>query len=791
MKFRSLLCVTLITAILLPMQRISRAEESPIPPAAWTHPIGQPFSGGHTKDTYQVIDDGPRQGAPLGGLGAGTIGRTYAGDFARWHLNVGFHAYATLPADMFSLFTKQGDKTNAQALFAGEPDDNTLNKWKWNYSVGDGTYWALYPRSGFVYDGLPIKLNVEQFSPIIPNDYKVSSYPVAIFNYTATNPGSDPVTVGLMFTWQSLLAQNQNTLARGGFISQLRKDSDLVGIEFSSKEHGTAPWDGTMAIAAQQVPGVTLSDDLYFAANGDGGDIWNDFAADGALSDAQETAESKVNELPAAGISATFTLQPGQTLKIPFFLSWDLPVMSFGDDFTHSWYKRYTAFFGREGTHAWDIVKEASAQQESWRQAIVDWQTPILSDPGRPDWYKTALFNELYYIADGGSAWENGKVGAPEPPKDYIGHYALMECFDYRFYATFDVDFYASYALLQLWPELEKDTIRTFAATIPQEDLTPTIIQSTGGSSVRKLAGAVPHDLGGPDEAPWEKVNLYNWRDVTRWKDLAPKFVLRLYRDAVLLKAPELIRVNFAGVKQAMAYLAAMDKDGDGIPENENVPDQTYDTWPVSGVSAYSGGLWLAALRASADMARMVNDADAQKVYEDQLAKAQAVYENTLWTGSYYAYDSSTNASHDSIMADQLAGQWYLDFLDEKVLPNDHVEKALHTIFDYNVDNFADGQMGAVNGMKITGLVDTSDIQSQEVWTGVTYALASMMLNRGLRDEAWKTAYGVYHVTYEKYGYWFRTPEAYDETGNFRATMYLRPLSIWAIDMAYRNTQQK
>ena len=35
-------------------------------------------------------------------------------------------------------------------------------------------------------------------------------------------------------------------------------------------------------------------------------------------------------------------------------------------------------------------------------------------------------------------------------------------------------------------------------------------------------------------------------------------------------------------------------EDGDGVLDNENFPDQTYDTWPAVGCSAYSGGLWLA-----------------------------------------------------------------------------------------------------------------------------------------------------------------------------------------------------
>jgi non-lysosomal glucosylceramidase len=57
------------------------------------------------------------------------------------------------------------------------------------------------------------------------------------------------------------------------------------------------------------------------------------------------------------------------------------------------------------------------------------------------------------------------------------------------------------------------------------------------------------------------------------------------------------------------------------------------------------------------------------------------------------------------------------------------------------------------------------------------------MLGRGLTQEGWETARGAVEVTYQR-GLWFRTPEAYDIDGNFRASLYLRPLAIWAIEEA-------
>eukprot|EP00897_Mesotaenium_endlicherianum_P001003 jgi/Mesen1/10903/ME000095S10241 len=38
------------------------------------------------------------------------------------------------------------------------------------------------------------------------------------------------------------------------------------------------------------------------------------------------------------------------------------------------------------------------------------------------------------------------------------------------------------------------------------------------------------------------------------------------------------------------------------------------------------------------------------------------------------------------------------------------------------------GRMGAVNGMHLSGKVDDTCMQSREVWTGVTYAVAAAMI---------------------------------------------------------------
>ena len=138
-----------------------------------------------------MIDDGYWQGAPVGGFGAGTFSRTYRGDFARWHIKSGVHKYQTVWTNEFAMFQRQeGGEPVAQVLTSAHPDDGSLSSWKWDYPVGAGDYYALYPKSWYDYrwERFPAHVVLEQFSPVLPDNYRESSYPVAVYRWHAENP---------------------------------------------------------------------------------------------------------------------------------------------------------------------------------------------------------------------------------------------------------------------------------------------------------------------------------------------------------------------------------------------------------------------------------------------------------------------------------------------------------------------------------------------------------------------------------------------------------------------------
>jgi non-lysosomal glucosylceramidase len=779
----------------------SHAQE--IPRAAWTRPIGLPLPNAGTKKPAlpaDHIDDGFWQGAPVGGFGAGTFSRTFRGDFARWHMKAGVHKYQTVYSNQFAMYQKsEGDSEGvARVLFTDHPQNKDLSAWSWDYPVGAGNYSALYPKSWFDYqwDKFPAHVTIEQFSPILPDNYKETSYPVAVYRVHAENPTNKSVTVSVLLSWTNMLgwfrsashdfngALNEGNHNR--YVTAPLGTSDVLkGIMFDRDRATAAPneWDGQMMIAALESQGVEVSYQTTFRPNGDGSEVWTPFAKDGRLANDDKNWVSS-SEKQAGAIAIRFTLKPGEKRVVPLVIAWDTPVAEFGAG--RKWYRRYTDFYGTSGKNVTKIAGDALINSKSWSEAIDHWQSPIVNDESKPLWYRGMLFNELYDLADGGSFWGR-PVGSDAKAPATFGY---MECFDYPYYSTLDVLFYGSMPLIKFWPDIDKQQLRQFGATVPHENSQKNIwlwkTEQTNQLTlrVRKNKGAVPHDLGVPNEDPFIAVNHFNWQDTNGWNDLNSKFVLMVYRDYVLTgrKDVAFLKEEWPAVKQAITYLQQFDH-GSGMPEGGGYPDQTYDTWLVRGDSAYSGGLWLAALRASEEMAKLVGESAAAPRYHEMFLKAQKSYIGKLWNGEYFLYDTESEY-RENIQADQLAGQWYADLVGlGDLVPKNMRQSALRKIYSFNVMKFANGEMGAVNGIAPDGSLVHSNEQVQEVWTGTTLGVAALMLSEGMKDEAYRTAWGIYHVVYETKGYWFRTPESWDVTGNYRASMYMRPGAIWAIEL--------
>ncbi|KAJ4830580.1 hypothetical protein Tsubulata_029831 [Turnera subulata] len=622
------------------------------------------------------------------------------------------------------------------------------------------------------------------------------------------------------------------------------EEMEEIGKRGAGTANGQPPV--TFAIAAQETADVHVSECPYFFISGKSPgitakDVWDEIKKHGTFDHfgSEKASPSEPGSCIGAAIAASVTVPPNSVRTVTFSLSWDCPEIRFGE---RSYHRRYTKFYGTLGDAAAAIARDAIIENANWESQIEAWQRPILEDKRLPEWYPITLFNELYYLNAGGTIWTDGsppmqnlaairekkfstdgsriefknmngishendtaihilermattyeQINNPAASHAALGTYLLhngeenvgqllyLEGAEYLMWNTYDVHFYSSFALVMLFPELQLSVQRDFAAAVMMHDPSRRQIMSDGKWVPRKALGAVPHDIGLND--PWFELNAYNLFSSARWKDLNPKFVLQVYRDVVATGNKNFARAVWPSVYVAMAYMEQFDKDGDGMIENEGFPDQTYDAWSVTGVSAYCGGLWVASLQAASAIAHEIGDKASANYFWAKFEKAKAVY-STLWNGSYFNYDSSGNKS---IHADQLAGQWYTRACGlSPIVDKEKVRSALETVYNFNVLKYKGGKRGAVNGMLPDGRVDMSALQSREIWPGVTYALAASMIQEGLTDIAFQTAAGIFEAAWSEkgLGYSFQVPEGWNTDDQYRSLCYMRPLAIWGMQWA-------
>ncbi|KAJ4976498.1 hypothetical protein NE237_001604 [Protea cynaroides] len=760
-----------------------------------------PFTQGSCKPSAS-------QGVPLGGMGSGSISRGFRGEFRQWQIIPGLSEPSPVMANQFSIFISRdgGNRRYASVLAKPGQHDKALSSWGWNLNGQHSSYHALFPRAWTIYDGEPdpeLKISCRQVSPFIPHNYRESSLPTAVFVYNLVNTGKERAKVSLLLSWANSIGGMSHLT--GDHVNQPFIGKD--GVSGVLLHHKTAKDNPplTFAIAACETQNVNVTVLPCFGLTDDAGqitakDMWDTMVQDGHFDQENfnvgPSIPSSSGDTVCAAVSASTWVEPHGKCTVAFAVAWSSPKVKFLKGCSYN--RRYTKYYGTSEGSVLDIVHDALINYKWWEEEIDKWQSPILKDEKLPEWYKFTLFNELYFLVAGGTVWIDSpssgfqckatkmeQIDERVTEDDDVGKFLYLEGVEYIMWCTYDVHFYASFALLTLFPKIELSIQHEFAKAVLSEDGRRLRFLAEGNWGNWKVRGAVPHDLGTHD--PWNEMNTYNIHDTSKWKDLNPKFVLQVYRDFSATRDMSFGEEVWPAVQAAMVYMEQFDRDEDGLIENDGFPDQTYDTWIVHGISAYCGCLWLAALQAAAAMAVSLGDKEFSDKYKGIFLKAKAVFEAKLWNGSYFNYDSGSSSNSKSIQADQLAGQWYTASSGLPPLFDDSkVKSTLHKIYDFNVMKVRGGRIGAVNGMQPNGKVDDTCMQSREIWTGVTYSVSATMIFAGMEEQAFTTAEGIFTAGWseEGYGYWFQTPEGWTTDGHYRSLIYMRPLAIWGMQWA-------
>jgi non-lysosomal glucosylceramidase len=156
-------------------------------------------------DYLKTIRSKQIYGVPIGGIGCGTIGRGYRGEFCRFQLKPGLYEYNTVDANQFIVTIKdRHHETIFHSLLSTFPKKK-LSSWQSFIDGSECFYTGLYPRSWTEYDlsKFGVMLTCRQVTPIIPNNYKDTSLPCAVFVWDITNICDEDRTVTIAFTFKN------------------------------------------------------------------------------------------------------------------------------------------------------------------------------------------------------------------------------------------------------------------------------------------------------------------------------------------------------------------------------------------------------------------------------------------------------------------------------------------------------------------------------------------------------------------------------------------------------------
>ncbi|MCY1723480.1 GH116 family glycosyl-hydrolase [Prolixibacteraceae bacterium Z1-6] len=695
---------------------------------------------------------------PVGAVGGSVIRMNGKAERQWWQIFNNFEERAgsgIVPNSFFALRAKTKEATVVKALQTSSVGDfpamDSLN------FQGEFTF-GWY---SFADDELPVDVRLEAYNPLIPMDLKNSAIPCGIFSIKVKNPSSKKVEIDLLATQQNAVGFHGYYTITGPNNRHCKgygqnKNTIVANAHKTSLQMTGAKWSMQLSAYAEDVS--------YTASWKDLTSLYNDFSDDGKLT-GEKTAISPEAKMTVDGALATgFSLQPGEEKTITFVLSWHFPKGTFGRSDIPEWY------FVEAGSiyeNWWANASEVDnyvAENLDYLEKTTRLYHKTMYSSTLPRYVLDRISSNLSVLKSPTSFWtKDGYFGIWESTssqEEWFGN-----CKHVLHYAQ---------GHARVFPELGRILRNIDLNTQTSEGLLP--------SRDGELKNAMDGHFG---------------------------TILGVYREHLLSTDNDFLATAWPRTKKALDYVILnYDTNRDGMLSGTY--HNTLDC-NSSGTSPWIGSLYVAALKASAQMALLMGEKELSAEYSNLANTATTNQNQELWSeelGYYIAtpeYLPDTRLMDKACGLDMLLGQWWANQLNlGRIYPIERSLSGLNAI--YRINRFTEDSsqrpyrdfLGNDDiGWQMFVHPDTVPKNSIHYYcenmTGFEYAAAATMIQHGLVNQGLE----IVKEISKRYDGRFRGPDEVtaapnatvfgsgspfgeDECGDY----YARAMSSWSVLLA-------
>ena len=689
---------------------------------------------------------------PLGGVAAGSIGLGGRGQLDNWEIfnrpNKGFRPPYAFPA----IWAQAGGgkpvahvlESRIQPPYEGQ-DGLGSNNAPGLSRLESATFTGEYPLAHIDFEEptLPVKVELDAFSPFIPHEPDDSGLPVAILRYRVTNPGPATAKVAIAFSIDNPVISGEDNRGAaeqkgsGGRKNEFRSGNGVVGFAMSNPLLAPDdPMAGEFVLAATPEVSTEVSHWEGWPAGRWWNSpllFWDQFSKSGSLG-TQPEAHNTVGVL-----SLKRTIPAGKTATFQFVLGWRFPNR------TPDWCGWSAPpgegktvignFYSDRFKSAWDAItytvenlESLEAHTRMFATALRESTLPAVVKEAASANLSTLATTTCFRTADGefhGFEGSDNQSGCCFGNCTHVWNYETSTAF--------------------LFPSFARSLRRSAfgysmddAGAIHFRQMLPDGKARSGFAAADGQMGQIMHA----------------WLD---WK---------ISGDVSLL------RTTWPRAKKALEFAwvpGGWDGNKDGVMEG--VQHNTYDV-EFYGPNPMCGIYYLGALRAGEQMARATGDSTSAETYRRLFEQGSRWIDANLFNGEYYIQqikgfrkdeiadnlrsdmgsENTQNPEYQlgaGCLVDQLVGQYLADVcgLGALVSP-EKIRATLRSIYRYNYKRSLAGHNNtertfALNNEASVVICDYGKAERPhipfpyfaETMTGFEYTAAVLMMNWGMVDE--------------------------------------------------------